>query len=116
MACMPTLSPLSPTACGGTGVIIPTVGVVILTMAGTAGTAPLGAGDSVGAAGTVAAGGDITIITTTIRAIITAVMGAAIGMTDMEAGTCTPAAVLRVLPIPAGTAFPLLAALLRRAR
>ena len=47
MACMPTLSPLSPTACGGTGVIIPTVGVAILTMAGTAGTAPLGAGDSV---------------------------------------------------------------------
>lgn len=116
MACMPTLSPLSPIACGGTGVIIPTVGVAILTIAGTAGTALLGAGDSAGAAGTVAAGGGIITTITTIRDIITAVMEAVIGLADMEAGTCIPAAALRVLPIPAGTAFPLLAAPLRRAR
>ena len=77
MACMLTHSLHSPIVCGGIGVITPTVGAAIPTMAGdgTAGTVPVGASD--GEAGMQVAGGDtITIII--IILIITVVTGVAV--------------------------------------
>lgn len=78
MACTHTLSPLSPTACGGTGVITPTAGAAIPIMAGDGTAGTVRAGASAGAAGMAAAGGDtITIIITIIPIITDGIMAVA---------------------------------------
>jgi hypothetical protein len=83
----------TPTACGGIGGITPSAGAAIPIMAGagTAGTARVGVGASVGAAGTevgMAAGGDTTTI------IIPDFTPVDIGE-DTDRAIHTPTAVLR---------------------
>lgn len=101
MACTHTLSPHSPTACGGIGAITHTVGAAILTMAGDGTAGTVRAGASAGVAGTVAgtaAGGDtITTITPIIpvgtMAAVTGVV-APIGEMPIPTGVLTGRAAL----------------------
>lgn len=104
MACMPTHSLPSATACGGIGAITLMAGADILTMVGDGTAGTVRAGDSAGAgeAGTAVAGGDTIIITTIIPDII---LVAAIGAADIGTeAVYIPIAVLRGRPILPGMA------------